>query len=70
VSINPFDDDYDDGKGTFYVLVNDEQQHSLWPTIRSFGLTAQLGQHVRNRCPTEEVRYLEVVVELDLDATA
>lgn len=24
---NPFDDD----EGTFYVLVNDEGQHSLWP---------------------------------------
>jgi MbtH protein len=28
MSINPFDDD----DGTFYVLVNDEDQHSLWPT--------------------------------------
>jgi len=30
VSGNPFDDD----NGTFYVLVNDEEQHSLWPTFR------------------------------------
>lgn len=29
VSINPFDDD----NGSFYVLVNDEEQHSLWPTF-------------------------------------
>jgi glycopeptidolipid biosynthesis protein len=29
LSINPFDDD----KGSFYVLVNDEGQHSLWPTF-------------------------------------
>lgn len=29
VSINPFDDD----NGTFYVLINDEEQHSLWPTF-------------------------------------
>jgi uncharacterized protein YbdZ (MbtH family) len=29
VSINPFDDD----NGRFYVLVNDEEQHSLWPTF-------------------------------------
>lgn len=29
MSTNPFDDD----KGTFYVLVNDEEQHSLWPTF-------------------------------------
>ena len=26
--MNPFDDQ----DGTFYVLVNDEQQHSLWPS--------------------------------------
>jgi uncharacterized protein YbdZ (MbtH family) len=29
VSINPFDDD----DGSFFVLVNDEEQHSLWPTF-------------------------------------
>ncbi len=29
VSINPFDDD----DGSFYVLVNDEEQHSLWPAF-------------------------------------
>ena len=29
VSINPFDDD----DGSFLVLVNDEEQHSLWPTF-------------------------------------
>ena len=29
MSGNPFDDD----AGTFYVLVNDEEQHSLWPTF-------------------------------------
>lgn len=28
MSINPFDDD----DGTFYVLKNHEEQHSLWPT--------------------------------------
>lgn len=27
---NPFDDE----NGTFYVLVNDEDQHSLWPTFK------------------------------------
>lgn len=26
---NPFEDD----QGTYYVLVNDEGQHSLWPTF-------------------------------------
>ena len=29
VSINPFDD----ADGSFSVLVNDEDQHSLWPTF-------------------------------------
>jgi uncharacterized protein YbdZ (MbtH family) len=29
VSTNPFDDD----NGSFYVLVNGEEQHSLWPTF-------------------------------------
>lgn len=26
---NPFDDD----EATFYVLINDQQQYSLWPTF-------------------------------------
>ena len=29
LSINPFDDE----NGSFLVLVNDEEQHSLWPTF-------------------------------------
>ncbi len=29
MSINSFDDD----NGSFFVLVNDEEQHSLWPTF-------------------------------------
>ena len=29
MSINPFDDD----EGSFFVLVNDEEQHSLWPSF-------------------------------------
>ena len=29
MSINPFDDD----DASFLVLVNDEEQHSLWPTF-------------------------------------
>jgi len=29
MSSNPFDDE----NGTFLVLVNDEEQHSLWPTF-------------------------------------
>lgn len=29
MSTNPFDD----ANGTFFVLVNDEEQYSLWPTF-------------------------------------
>jgi MbtH protein len=29
MSTNPFDD----GNGEFYVVVNEEDQHSLWPTF-------------------------------------
>lgn len=29
MSINPFDDD----NASFLVLVNDEEQHSVWPTF-------------------------------------
>lgn len=29
MSVNPFDDE----NGEFYVLVNDEEQHSLWPAF-------------------------------------
>lgn len=29
MSINPFDDD----DGSFFVLVNGEEQHSLWPSF-------------------------------------
>lgn len=30
MSNNPFDDE----NGVFYVLMNDEEQYSLWPTFR------------------------------------
>ena len=29
MSVNPFDDE----SGSFFVLINDEEQHSLWPTF-------------------------------------
>ena len=29
MSTNPFDDE----SGSFYVVVNDEEQHSLWPVF-------------------------------------
>jgi uncharacterized protein YbdZ (MbtH family) len=48
VSGNPFDDE----TATFYVLVNDEDQHSLWPTFKqvpggwsiAFGADGQAGR--------------------------
>ncbi len=41
VSINPFNDD----NGGFFVLVNDEEQHSLWPAFA--GVPA--GRHAVHR---------------------
>ncbi len=48
MSINPFDDD----NGVFFLLVNDEEQHSLWPSfadIRS-GWTVVHGEAGRQAC--------------------
>jgi MbtH protein len=48
LSINPFDDD----GGTFYVLVNDEDQHSLWPAFAAVpaGWRAVFGEDSRANC--------------------
>jgi MbtH protein len=48
MSINPFDDD----SGTFYVLVNDEQQHGLWPTFAAVpaGWRVVFGEDTRANC--------------------
>ncbi|MDT0377541.1 MbtH family protein [Streptomyces sp. RKND-216] len=45
---NPFDDE----DGEFLVLVNDEQQHSLWPAFAEVpeGWTVALGPESRPRC--------------------
>jgi MbtH protein len=45
---NPFDDD----NGTFFVLVNDEDQHSLWPTFIDVpaGWRVALGESRRADC--------------------
>ncbi|WP_438485393.1 MbtH family protein [Streptomyces sp. S186] len=45
---NPFDDD----NGTFYVLVNDENQHSLWPVFAEVpaGWTIVFGEDSRQAC--------------------
>ncbi|MCX2964381.1 MbtH family protein [Gordonia aquimaris] len=45
---NPFDDD----NGRFYVLVNDENQHSLWPTFDDIpaGWRTVFGEDSRAAC--------------------
>jgi MbtH protein len=46
--MNPFDDE----NGTFYVLVNDEDQHSLWPTFVAVpeGWRVVFGEDNRANC--------------------
>jgi MbtH protein len=48
MSTNPFDDE----NGTFHVLVNDEDQHSLWPTFADVpaGWRVVLGESTRAEC--------------------
>ncbi|WP_101947388.1 MbtH family protein [Mycobacterium sp. 3519A] len=48
MSTNPFDDD----NGTFFVLVNDEDQHSLWPTFVAVpdGWRVVFGDATRAQC--------------------
>ncbi|MEV5241992.1 MbtH family protein [Streptomyces cinnamoneus] len=45
---NPFEDE----NGTYYVLVNDEGQHSLWPAFAEIpaGWTTAFGQASRKDC--------------------
>jgi MbtH protein len=45
---NPFDDE----NGRFYVLVNDENQHSLWPTFAEVpaGWQTVFGEASRAEC--------------------
>ncbi len=45
---NPFDDE----NGRFYVLVNQENQHSLWPTFAEIpaGWTKVFGEDGREAC--------------------
>ncbi|WP_019201790.1 MbtH family protein [Tsukamurella sp. 1534] len=52
---NPFDNE----SGEFLVLVNDEGQHSLWPTFREApnGWTVTFGEGGRSR--TECLEYIE-----------
>ena len=48
MSTNPFDDE----NGTFFVLVNEEEQHSLWPTFTAVpaGWTVVFGEAGRADC--------------------
>lgn len=48
MSTNPFDDE----NGTFYVLVNDEDQHSLWPAFADVpaGWRVVFGAATRAEC--------------------
>jgi uncharacterized protein YbdZ (MbtH family) len=48
VSTNPFDDD----NGSFFVLLNDEEQHSLWPVFADIpaGWRAVYGEATRDAC--------------------
>jgi len=48
MSTNPFDDP----EGVFLVLVNDEGQHSLWPSFADVpaGWTVVFGEDTRDAC--------------------
>ncbi|MFE4858729.1 MbtH family protein [Streptomyces sp. NPDC056670] len=48
MSTNPFDD----ADGRFLVLVNDEGQHSLWPSFAEVpgGWTVALAESTRDAC--------------------
>ena len=48
LSINPFDDD----SAQFFVLVNDEEQHSLWPVFADVpaGWRIVYGEAERSAC--------------------
>ncbi|MBL7256043.1 MbtH family protein [Paractinoplanes lichenicola] len=48
MSTNPFDDE----NGSFYVVVNDEDQHSLWPAFAEVpaGWRVVFGADVKAEC--------------------
>lgn len=48
MSTNPFDD----AEGRFLVLINDEDQHSLWPSFAEVpaGWTVVFGENTREAC--------------------
>ncbi|GAB2461538.1 MbtH family protein [Streptomyces incanus] len=48
MATNPFEDD----NASYYVLVNDENQHSLWPAFAEVpaGWTVVFGEEPRQAC--------------------
>ncbi|RMI30414.1 MbtH family protein [Nocardia stercoris] len=48
MSVNPFDDE----DGRFYVLINEEEQYSLWPAFAEIpnGWTSIFGEESRAAC--------------------
>lgn len=48
MSTNPFDDE----RATFHVLINEEEQHSLWPSFADVpaGWRSVLGPADRQKC--------------------
>ncbi|MGA5817721.1 MbtH family protein [Kitasatospora sp. NPDC094028] len=48
MATNPFEDD----SASYYVLVNEENQHSLWPVFAEIpaGWTVAYGQESRESC--------------------
>lgn len=48
MSTNPFDDE----NGRFFVVVNDEDQHSLWPAFAEVpaGWRVAFGEAARSEC--------------------
>ncbi|WP_431237853.1 MbtH family protein [Mycolicibacterium aichiense] len=50
MSTNPFDDE----GGRFYVLVNDEEQHSLWPAFAEIPSGWQVAFGVASRADCAE----------------
>jgi MbtH protein len=49
---DPMSNPFDDEDGSFYVLVNDEKQNSLWPSFAEVpeGWTIAFGEDSRQAC--------------------
>lgn len=71
MSTNPFDD----GNGEFYVVVNEEDQHSLWPTFAevpagwrvAFGASDRIGclDYVEEHWTDMRPKSLRIAMEAD-----